>query len=294
MKTEVNPPAGPEPAEQLRRHALVSTAWLTAISNLDNVVVVECDEEPHLYAEGHIPGAHHLDWRRDLRIQDGTGIIGQEAFAELAEQLGIAPDTTVVFYGDRANWWAAYALWVFHLHGHSHTRLLDGGRDKWVRENRPLTTTQPNRPRGRYPVSRIFPQQRPHAGLSETRGHSRAGLRLVDVRSPREFAGEITHPPELTAEASLRAGHIPGAVSLPWSLAVTESGAFKSTEKLREIYEDVHGLQPDEDIIVYCRIGERSSHTWFVLTQLLGFRKVRNYAGSWLEWGNRTDTPVAA
>lgn len=199
----------------------------------------------------------------------------------------------MIFYGDNSNWWAAFARWVFQLNGHTRTRLLDGGRAKWFAEGRPSITTVPIRTQSNYPVRDHRRHEAIRAGYEETRAHSHAGLPLVDVRSPREFAGEITHPPEFPGEAAQLAGHIPGACSVPWTLAVTEKGTFKSTAKLREIYEEKHGLRHDDDIIVYCRIGERASHTWFVLTQLLGFRRVRNYAGSWSEWGNHSGSPVA-
>ena len=281
-----------DPLPELSRNALVSTAWLAARAGSDRFVVVECSSNPDAYDSGHIPGAHELDWRRDLRELDSGDLIRGDQFAALAAGMGITPETTVIFYGDESNWWAAFALWLFQMNGHTHTRLLDGGRDKWIRERRPLSLASPPPSHSEY---RSIRDRRPaafRASFTETAAHSRAGRALLDVRSPMEFAGLISHPPDLPSEAAHRAGHIPGAVSLPWSLAVTESGTFRSTARLREIYEDVHGLSPHDDIIVYCRIGERSSHTWFVLTQLLGFQHVRNYDGSWTDWGNRSDTPL--
>lgn len=272
--------------------AVVSPSWLEAHLDHPEVVVIESDEEVGLYDAGHIPGAQHLDCRRQLNDPLIRELIGPAEFAALASGLGLTPATTVVFYGDRSNWWAAYALWVFHLFGHTRTKILDGGRDRWLRHGRPWSRTRMPRRRQAYPV----PERRRDAELrafyEDALAHTQTGRPLLDVRSPHEFAGLVTHPPEYPLEAVLRAGHIPGAVSLPWSLAITESGLFRSPESLRELYLDILRLRPDDDLIVYCRIGERSSHSWFVLTQLLGFTNVRNYDGSWTEWGNQVRSPI--
>ncbi len=219
--------------------------------------------------------------------------ITPEEFAALAGRLGITPETTVIFYGDKSNWWAAYALWVFHLFGHTNTKLVNGGRAKWIAEGRPLVRGVPVPDHAVYPVPERRRDTEIRAFYDETLAHADAGRPLVDVRSPGEFSGEITHMPEYPQEGVLRGGHIPGARSVPWSLAVTESGVFKSVEKLDELYHEIQGLRPGDDVITYCRIGERSSLTWFVLTHLLGHQNVRNYDGSWTEWGNRVRSPVA-
>lgn len=279
-------------AAEIPSGPLVSPAWLEENLGHPGIVIVESNEDPGLYGTGHIPEARHLHWRRDLNDPSARDVISETAFASLAGRLGIDPSTTVVFYGDRTNWWAAYSLWIFHLFGHTRTKLLDGGRDRWVRDGRPMTTRRP------APASRLYPvpDRRRDAELrihfDDILAHAQAGRPLVDVRSPHEYSGLITHPPEYPEEAVRVAGHIPGAVSVPWSLAVTESGRFRPVEALREIFEDVHHLHADDDIIVYCRIGERSSHSWFVLNQLLGYKHVRNYDGGWTEWGNRVGTPV--
>jgi thiosulfate/3-mercaptopyruvate sulfurtransferase len=214
-----------------------------------------------------------------------------ERFAELMSARGIRRDDTVVFYGDNYNWWAAYALWVFSLFGHPDVRLLDGGRAKWIAEGRPLDTDVPDRPRTDYPVV-----ERDDAPLRAFRldveVHLERQGRLVDVRSPQEYSGELLHMPDYPQEGSLRGGHIPGARNVPWKRAANDDGTFRSTDELRTIYEDEEGLAPDDDVVAYCRIGERSSHTWFVLRHLLGFERVRNYDGSWTEWGNLVGAPI--
>jgi thiosulfate/3-mercaptopyruvate sulfurtransferase len=270
---------------------LVSTQWVADHLDDPSVVVVESDEDVLLYDTGHIPGAVKIDWHTDLNDPLVRDYLGAEAFARLLADKGITPAHTVVFYGDNFNWWAAYALWVFNLFGHTDTRLMDGGRQKWVEEGRGLTTEMPNRPAAEYPI----PQRNDapiRAFRDEVLAHMRAGGRLVDVRSPQEFSGELLHMPDYPQEGALRGGHIPGANSVPWKRAANDDGTFKSLEELRAIYLEEVGLDSQEEVIAYCRIGERSSHTWFVLTHLLGFQKVRNYDGSWTEWGNVVGAPI--
>ncbi|MFP4074749.1 MAG: sulfurtransferase, partial [Actinomycetota bacterium] len=243
------------------------------------------------YETGHIPGAVKLDWHTELNDPVIRDYRDSEAFAELLSSKGIGRDDTVVFYGDNFNWWAAYALWVFTLFGHDDTRLLDGGRQKWIEEGRPLTEVVPDRPRTDYPVV-----DRDDAPIRAFRGevsqHVEKGGSLIDVRSPEEFRGELLHMASYPQEGALRGGHIPGAANVPWKKAANDDGTFKSLEELREIYLGEASLAEDDEVIAYCRIGERSSHTWFVLQHLLGFENVRNYDGSWTEWGNLVGAPI--
>ncbi len=270
---------------------LVSTEWLAQRLDSDDLVVVESDEDVLLYDTGHIPGAVKIDWHMDLNDALTRDYLDGEAFAELMASKGIGRDTTVVFYGDNHTWWAAYALWVFTLFGHPDVRLLDGGRAKWVAEGRPLTTDVPERPRTEYPV--VERDDAPiRAFRDEVLGHVEGGGALVDVRSPQEFSGELLHMPDYPQEGSLRGGHIPGAANVPWKRAARDDGTFRSAAELRAIYLDELGLSPDDEVIAYCRIGERSSHTWFVLHHLLGVERVRNYDGSWTEWGNLVGAPI--
>ena len=270
---------------------LVTTDWLAERLDDPELVVVESSEDVLLYETGHIPGAVKIDWHTELNDPVTRDYIDGATFSELMASKGISRGSTVVFYGDKANWWAAYALWVFTLFGHDDVRLLDGGRDKWIAEGRPLTTEKPDRPRGQYPeVHRSDVQIR--AFREEVREHMEQRGKLVDVRSPQEFTGERTHMPDYPQEGALRGGHIPGARSVPWGRAVQEDGTFKPIEELRELYEQEEGLGPEDDVVVYCRIGERSSHSWFVLTHLLGYERVRNYDGSWTEWGNLVRAPI--
>jgi thiosulfate/3-mercaptopyruvate sulfurtransferase len=210
----------------------------------------------------------------------------------LASQIGITPETTLVFYGDKSNWWACYALWVFALFGHKDLRILNGGRDKWIAEGGPVTKDRPKYPETKYPVPAGRDDHTIRASFEDTLAHSKARKPLIDVRSPGEFKGEITHMPEYPQEGVLRGGHVPAAQNVPWKTATKDDGTFKPREELEKIYQENFGYKPDGDTIVYCRIGERSSHTWFVLTKLLGFEKVRNYDGSWTEWGNMVRVPV--
>src|SRR3981081_4156373 len=245
--------------------SLVSADWLAEHLRDPSVRVIESNEDVLLYDTGHIPGAVHVDWRKDLNDQVIRDYLTPEAFAKLAENIGITPDTTVVFYGDNFNWWAAYALWVFSLFGHKDLRLLDGGRAKWIAEGRPSTTDVTSRPATNYPVvERIDEGIR--AFRDDVYAHIRTGEPLVDVRSPEEYAGTKLHMPEYPQEGALRGGHIPGAASVPWKKAANEDGSFKPTDERRELSAKEAGLSPDDDVIAYCRIGERSSHTWFVLT----------------------------
>jgi thiosulfate/3-mercaptopyruvate sulfurtransferase len=282
-------------AEKLQAYAnpqkLVTTEWLAEHLEDPAVVVVESDEDVLLYDTGHIPGAVKIDWHTDLQDPVARDYLDGEGFARLLSDKGIGRDTTVVFYGDNFNWWAAYALWVFSLFGHPDTRLLDGGRQKWIEEGRPLTTDVPRRAPTDYPVVERD-DSRIRAFADHVRQHVKAGRHLVDVRSPEEYRGELLHMPNYPQEGALRGGHIPGAASVPWKRAANEDGTFKAADQLRGIYRDEVGLSPDDDVIAYCRIGERSSHTWFVLTHLLGFGQVRNYDGSWTEWGNQVRAPI--
>jgi thiosulfate/3-mercaptopyruvate sulfurtransferase len=218
--------------------------------------------------------------------------ISPQAFAELCGRNGITPDTTVIFYGDKSNWWSCYALWAFRLFGHTKVRILNGGRDKWVGEKRSLTREKVKVPAANYPVPPRRLDSEIRAFYEDALAFSQKKLPLIDVRSPGEFKGDVTHMPEYPQEGVLRGGHIPGAKSVPWKTAVKEDGTFKSAEELEKIYVEGCSLSPETEVIAYCRIGERSSHTWFVLSYLLGRKKVRNYDGSWTEWGNRVRAPI--
>lgn len=272
---------------------LVSTEWLEQHLQDPDLRIVESNEDVLLYSTGHIPGAVHIDWRDDLQDALVRDYISPEAFASLCARNGISPETTVLFYGDKSNWWACYALWAFRLYGHTKVKILNGGRDKWVAEGRPLTKDRPQVPTDvQYPVPLGRRDEEIRAFADDTLAHMKAKLPLIDVRSPGEFKGEVTHMPEYPQEGVLRGGHIPGAKSIPWKTAANADGTFKSADELRKIYTEECGLQPDSDIVAYCRIGERSSHTWFVLQYLLGYKKVRNYDGSWTEWGNKVRAPI--
>ncbi len=271
---------------------LVTTEWVAEHLDDPNVRIIESNEDPLLYVSGHIPGAVEVDWTRDLNDQVLRDYIGQEQFEALMSRIGVTPDMTVVFYGDKSNWWATYAFWVFKLFGHKDARVMDGGRLKWVQEGRPMTTEEPSYPPTVY-KAQPRDDQTDRAFRDQVLEHVRAGLPLVDVRSPEEFRGELLHMPGMPNEGALRGGHIPGAKNVPWSRAVREDSTFKSADELRQLYEQEQGLRPDDDVIAYCRIGERSSHTWFVLKYLLGYDQVRNYDGSWTEWGNLVGVPIA-
>lgn len=286
-------PTDPDPKFAAYAHPerIVSTAWLAERLESPELVILESDEDPLVYATGHIPGARRVDWTVDLNDPITRDYVDPERFAALCGRLGVGRDTTVILYGDNSNWWAAYALWVFTLFGHPDVRLLDGGRQKWVAEGRPITEEVPVVRPADYPV--VERRDAPiRAFRDEVLAHSRAGRPLVDVRSPQEFSGETTHMPAYPQEGVLRGGHIPGAASVPWKRAANDDGSFRDAAELRAIYEDEIGLRAGDDVIAYCRIGERSSHTWFVLTHLLGYPNVRNYDGSWTEWGNAVGLPI--
>jgi thiosulfate/3-mercaptopyruvate sulfurtransferase len=280
-------------AEKLAEYAhperLVTTEWLAEHLGEPGLVVVESDEDVLLYETGHIPGAVKIDWHLDLNDPVVRDYVDGEQFAALAGSKGIARDTTVVIYGDKNNWWAAYALWVFTLFGHEDVRLLDGGRDLWIAEGREITTAAPEVTPVEYPVVERDDSV-VRAYKDDVLAHF--GNPLVDVRSPEEYSGERTTAPAYPEEGALRAGHIPTAASVPWARAAASDGTFKSRAELDAIYRDEVGLADGDDIIAYCRIGERSSHTWFVLNHLLGFEKVRNYDGSWTEWGSAVRVPI--
>ncbi len=270
---------------------LVSTDWVAEHLNDPNIRLVESNEDVLLYDTGHIPGAVNIDWHSDLNDPLVRDYVSAEQFAELLSRNGISPETTVVFYGDKNNWWATYAFWVFQLFGHSNAKVVNGGRQKWIAEGRELSKERPSYARANYPVP-TRDDSEIRAFRDEVLAHQAAGKPLVDVRSPAEYRGELLHMADYPQEGALRGGHIPGARSVPWARAANADGTFKSVEELRAIYEEEQGLKPSDDVIAYCRIGERSSHSWFVLTHLLGYPNVRNYDGSWTEWGNAVRVPV--
>ncbi|WP_343074601.1 sulfurtransferase [Nakamurella aerolata] len=281
----------PKIAEYAHPRRLVGTEWLAKHLDDPTVKVVESDEDVLLYDTGHIPGAVKVDWHTELNDPVTRDYLDSAAFAKLMSDKGIGRDDTIVVYGDKSNWWAAYALWVFSLFGHADVRLLDGGRAKWQAEGRELTTEQPEVEPTEYPVV-----QRDDSAIrafrSDVEAHLVKKAPLIDVRSPQEYTGERTHMPDYPEEGALRGGHIPGAQSVPWAKAANDDGTFKSRSELAALYSDEKGLAPGDDVIAYCRIGERSSHTWFVLSHLLGFERVRNYDGSWTEWGNAVRVPI--
>ena len=291
----VPPDDSPKFQQYAHPDRLVSTDWLAAriedgsARPGGDIVIVESDEDVLLYDTGHVPGSVKVDWHNDLNDALTRDYVDGQRFAEVLGERGIGRDTTVVFYGDKSNWWAAYALWVFSLFGHADVRLLDGGRAKWVAEGRELTREVPKPEPVDYPVV-----ERSDTQIRAFRDDvlARLGQPLVDVRSPGEYSGELLHMPDYPQEGAMRGGHIPGAKSVPWARAAAEDGTFKERPDLEAIYLAEQGLRPDEDVVAYCRIGERSSHTWFVLTHLLGFASVRNYDGSWTEWGNSVRVPI--
>lgn len=286
-------PLDPDPkfADYAHPESLVSTAWLADHLEEPGLVVVESDEDILLYETGHIRGAVKVDWHTELNDTTVRDYIDGEGFSWLMSAKGISRDDTVVIYGDNHNWWAAYALWVFKLFGHPDVRLLDGGRQKWLAEWRELTTEPAQRAVTNYPVVKRD-DSIIRAMIRDTIAHAEAGHPLVDVRSPEEFRGERTHMPDYPQEGVLRGGHVPGAINVPWMRAADDDGTFRIRAELEALYLQGMGLSPDDEVVTYCRIGERSSHSWFVLTQLLGFDNVRNYDGSWTEWGNMVGLPV--
>jgi thiosulfate/3-mercaptopyruvate sulfurtransferase len=271
---------------------LVSTDWVASHLNDPKVRIIESNEDLLLYPSGHIPGAVQVDWEKDLNDQLKRDYLDKEKFEKLMSKNGISPDTNVIFYGDKNNWWACYAYWVFQLFHHSKAKIMDGGRLKWEKENKELTKEV-----NKYPETMYNAPERDDLKIRAFREHVLEHIKkdqqLVDVRSPQEYSGERLHMPDYPNEGALRGGHIPGARNIPWAKAINpDDGTFKTAEELRNIYERENGLSPNDEIIAYCRIGERSSHTWFVLKNLLGFPKVRNYDGSWTEWGNLVGVPI--
>jgi thiosulfate/3-mercaptopyruvate sulfurtransferase len=270
---------------------LVTTQWVAEHQQDPQVRIVESDEDPLVYQQGHIPGAVRLDWHTDLENPVIRDFIDKERFEQLMRSKGISNDTTVVLYGDKNNWWACYAFWVFKLYGHEKCLIMDGGRKRWELDGKPLVRDpEPTYPAAEYRAK--DPDLSIRAFRDEVLKHAKSGKPLVDVRSPGEFTGQLLHMPEYPQEGALRGGHIPGAISIPWGKAAKEDGTFKSPKELEQLYLKEGGLKRGARVVAYCRIGERSSHTWFVLKYLLGFRNVKNYDGSWTEWGNSVGLPV--
>ncbi len=271
---------------------LVSTDWVAKHLEDPGVRIVESNEDPLLYRSGHVPGAVEVDWARDLNHPVRRDYLEEKDFQALVNRLGITPDTTIVFYGDKNNWWACYAFWVFQLFGHGKAKVMDGGRLKWEKEGRATTRDVPHYPPSSYPLPKRD-DTKIRAFRDRVLRHVEERGALVDVRSPQEYSGELLHMPDYPNEGALRGGHIPGAANIPWAKAIVpEDGTFKTAAELRTLYQEQNGVRPDNEVIVYCRIGERSSHTWFVLTHLLGYPQVRNYDGSWTEWGNLVNVPI--
>jgi thiosulfate/3-mercaptopyruvate sulfurtransferase len=273
---------------------LVDTEWVSKHLNDPKARIAEVDYDPTAnYQMGHIPGAVLIDWRKDVNDPTRRDILSADALRALLERSGVSNDTTLVLYGDFNNWFAAFAFWVFKYYGVKDIRLMNGGRKKWIDEDRPLTKDAVTPPAGKFKPGK--PDESLRVYFDFVRGKldevKKGGLTLVDVRGPKEFTGEITAPPEYPNEHAQRGGHIPGAKNIPWAQAVNEDGTFKSREDLEKLYQS-KGVTPDHPVVTYCRIGERSSHTWFVLKYLLGFPDVRNYDGSWTEWGNQIRTPI--
>jgi len=271
---------------------LVSTDWVLEHAQDPAVRLIESNEDTLLYSSGHVPGAVHVDWTSDLNDQIRRDYITREGFERLMARLGATGDTMVVFYGDKNNWWATYAFWVFQLFGHTNAKVMDGGRLKWEKEARPMTRDVPSYPATKYKASER--SDKPHRAFrEEVLAHAGKKGQLVDVRSPEEYSGTRMHMPDYPNEGALRGGHIPGAKSIPWARAINPAdGTFKTADELRGIYCTEKQLKPSEPTIAYCRIGERSSHSWFALRYLLGFENVRNYDGSWTEWGNMVNVPI--
>jgi thiosulfate/3-mercaptopyruvate sulfurtransferase len=272
------------------KDVLVDTQWVENHLGDDSVRIVEVDENPALYAEAHIPGAIGFDWKRDLQDQVQRDFLGPAEFGELFGSRGISNDHTIILYGDRNNWFAAYTYWYLKYYGHDNVRLMNGPREKWISEGRPTSTDVP-----RYEAQQFRAREGDEA-IRARREEVMAALdqkiRLVDVRSPQEFSGELIAMAGYEQEGAQRAGHIPGAASVPWAQAVQQDGTFKSADELRELYTSKGVIDGSNPIIAYCRIGERSAHTWFVLHELLGKDDVKNYDGSWTEWGNLVSVPI--
>lgn len=278
-------------SDYAKPEALVSTQWVADHQDDPDVRIIESNEDALLYPSGHIASAVEVDWTSDLNHQIVRDYIGKAQFEELASRIGITPQTTVVFYGDKSNWWATYAFWVFQLFGHTRAKIMNGGRQKWIAEARPLTRDIPQY----APTHYHAPERddtRERAFRDEVLAYIQEQGQLVDVRSPAEFTGERLHMEGYPQEGTLRGGHIPGATNIPWGMATQVDGTFKNAADLCALYIGERALNPDKEVITYCRIGERSSHTWFVLKYLLGFDNVRNYDGSWTEWGNSVGVPI--
>jgi thiosulfate/3-mercaptopyruvate sulfurtransferase len=273
------------------KDVLVTTDWVAEHKDDPGVVVAEVDENTDLYAEGHVPGAVALHWKDEMQQRVVRDVIPREEFEELMSRKGIGNDTTVVLYGDKNNWFAAYAYWYMKLYGHQDVRIMDGGRQKWIDEGRELTQEEPAPQPAHYTAAKLDESIRAWREDVSRVVEGDGGTSLVDVRSPQEYSGELIAMPGYEQEGAQRAGHIPGAFSIPWAQAVKEDGTFKSPDDLRALYEG-KGVRPGAPVTAYCRIGERSSHTWFVLRELLGYRDVRNYDGSWTEWGNLVNVPI--
>jgi len=272
------------------KDVLVETDWVEQHLNDDTIRVVEVDENPALYAESHIPGAIGFDWKKDLQDPVKRDFLGPKEFADLMGERGISNDHTVVLYGDRNNWFAAYTYWYFRYYGHDNVRLINGPREKWIEEGRDTSTDVPSYDAATFEAKSGDDAIR--AKRDEVQASLDANTNLVDVRSPQEFSGELIAMAGYEQEGAQRAGHIPGAASVPWAKAVNEDGTFRSADELRQLYTDAGVIEDGTPIIAYCRIGERSAHTWFVLHELLGESDVKNYDGSWTEWGNLVDVPI--
>ena len=281
--------AGTESTQGYANPVLVETDWVAEHLDDPKVRIVESDEDVLLYEVGHIPGAVKIDWHEDEQDQVTRDFINKEQFEQLMSSRGIANDTTVVFYGDRNNWYAAYTYWLFKMYGHQDCRIMNGGRAKWEAEGRPLVRDVPQHPPTAYTAQEADLSIR--AFRDQVLEHIQSGNPLVDVRSPDEYTGKVIHMANYPQEGAQRAGHVPTAQNIPWATAANPDGTFKSAEELLEIYGG-RGITPDKPVIAYCRIGERSAHTWFVLTQLLGYPDVKNYDGSWTEWGSLVGAPV--
>jgi thiosulfate/3-mercaptopyruvate sulfurtransferase len=269
---------------------LVTTEWLVEHLNDQNLVVAEVDENPDVYDEGHIPGAIKLHWRDDLQDPVERDLVDKPTFERLMSERGVGNDTTLVLYGDKNNWFAAYAYWYLKIYGHQDVRILDGGRQKWADEGREFTTDLPQPTQPQYSASERDESIRAYRDAVK-QGIGEQTKALVDVRSPQEYAGDLIAPPGYEQEGAQRGGHIPTAASIPWASAVRDDGTFKSADELRDLYSG-KGVTPEKEVTAYCRIGERSAHTWFVLRELLGYDSVKNYDGSWTEWGNLVDVPI--
>jgi thiosulfate/3-mercaptopyruvate sulfurtransferase len=276
--------------DRYAKPVLVSTEWLAEHLSDEGIVVAEVDENPDLYDEGHIPGAIKLHWRDDLQDPIERDLIEREAFEQLMGRFGISNSTSVVLYGDKNNWFAAYAYWYLKIYGHEDVRIVDGGRQKWIDEGRDLSTDVPQHAPAEYAARERDESIRAYRDAVQQAIGADAKA-LVDVRSPQEYSGELIAPPGYEQEGAQRAGHIPSAQSIPWAQAVRDDGTFKPADELRQLYE-AKGILPSTQVTAYCRIGERSAHTWFVLRELLGYEEVRNYDGSWTEWGNLVGVPI--